>query len=211
MLNINHTRNNCLFILNKIGRDNMPQGIILAAGYSSRTSSNKLLLEVDGKSLIYHAILSMQPYVEHIYVITGHYHESILEHLMSLCNVTCIKNDDYPKGMFTSVVVGAKMTNKDFFVLPGDCPFVSKETYQKLLSGTKKIRVPSYQGRKGHPIWIDDSLRELLIQTDLSSNLKVFRDHVGYEDIPVLDPNILVDIDTEEIYRKVIDTKQRSD
>jgi molybdenum cofactor cytidylyltransferase len=130
---------------------------------------------------------------------------------MSLCNVTCIKNDDYPKGMFTSVVVGAKMTNKDFFVLPGDCPFVSQETYQKLLLGTKKIRVPSYQGRKGHPIWIDASLRESLIQTDLSSNLKVFRDHMGYEEIPVLDPKILIDIDTEEIYRKVIDTQQRSD
>jgi molybdenum cofactor cytidylyltransferase len=183
----------------------MPQGIILAAGYSSRTSSNKLRLEVDGKSLIYHAILSMQPFVEHIYVVTGHYHESILEHVKSLCNVTCVKNDDYPKGMFTSVIVGAKMTDKDFFVLPGDCPFVSPETYQKILMGNKKMRVPVYQGRKGHPLWIDGSLRDALIHTELTSNLKMFRNQMGYEEIEVDDPNILIDIDTEEIYLKMRD------
>lgn len=182
----------------------MPEGIILAAGYSSRTSTNKLLLEASGKSLILHAILSMQPYVSHIYVVTGHYHESISNHLKGLCNVTCIKNNNYEQGMFTSVITGVKMTSKDFFILPGDCPFVSAETYKKLLLGSGKIRVPSYQGKKGHPIWITQHLKNNLITWQEDSNLKAFRNQIGYEEIKVLDPNILMDIDTDDMYKQAI-------
>ena len=181
----------------------MAEGIILAAGYSSRTNSHKLMLKIDGKSLICHAISSMQPYVSHIYVVTGHYHESLVKHVESLKDVTCIKNDQYSKGMFTSVILGAKKTKEDFFILPADCPFVKGETYNKLLEGKKTIRVPVFKKRRGHPIWISAQLKDQLINEPDTSNLKAFRDKIGFEEINVEDSHILIDVDTNEIYEKI--------
>ena len=59
----------------------MADGIILAAGYSSRAKTNKMLLIFKNKSLISHAIDGMMPFVSHVFVITGHYHQEIEEAL----------------------------------------------------------------------------------------------------------------------------------
>jgi len=176
----------------------MAEGIILAAGFSSRAQGNKMLYQIDHKSMICHAIDSMKPHVSHIYVITGHYHDEIYEHLKSLNEVTCVKNENYPLGMFSSVKKGVSMIHEDFFVLPGDCPFVEGETYQSLLNSKGMIRVPQYNGRKGHPIWFDSNLIQEILIEPISSNLKNYRNKKGYETITVYDPKILNDMDTLE-------------
>ena len=55
----------------------MAQGIILAGGFSSRTQNNKMRLSIDGKPLIVHTIEAMKPFVNKIYLITGHYDQDI--------------------------------------------------------------------------------------------------------------------------------------
>ena len=47
------------------------------------------------------------------------------------------------------------------------------------------------------------SLKEQLLKEDLSSNLKAFRDKIGYEQVEVNDPNILNDVDTIEEYKRL--------
>lgn len=66
----------------------MADGIILAAGYSSRAKTNKMLLLFENESLIIHSINGMMPFVSHIFVITGHYHQEIKDALKDLKNVT---------------------------------------------------------------------------------------------------------------------------
>lgn len=178
----------------------MAQGIILAAGYASRAKTNKMLLMAIGKPLIEHAIDGMQPYVSHIFVVTGYYHQELSEFLKEKPSVTCVENKNYPTGMFSSVKKGAEAVSEDFFVLPGDCPFVSPETYELLLKGHKTIRIPSYQGQKGHPLFIQISLKGKLLKEANESNLRVFRDQHDAETIETNDPEILTDIDTIENY-----------
>lgn len=179
----------------------MTQGIILAAGYSSRVASNKMLLKHEGKFLLAHAIEGMLPIVDSIFVVTGHFHQEITEALQKYSNVTIVYNPNYPQGMFSSVQAGVRCATGDFFILPGDCPFVSLSTYKKLLAGTKDIRVPSYKEQTGHPLFIKHSLKEELLSEPSTSNLKVFRNRHDYEIIKTDDSQVLMDIDTPSDYQ----------
>lgn len=176
----------------------MAQAIILAAGYSSRAQTNKMLLPYEGKPLILHAIDGVRPYVNNVFVVTGHYHQEILGIVKGLNKVTVILNEQYQNGMFSSVLKGVEAVHEDFFILPGDCPFVSKKTYLALLESKNPISVPAYQGQTGHPLFIKHALKTDLLSFPPTSNLQVFRDQFDFEIVPVDDPYVLIDIDTVE-------------
>lgn len=183
----------------------MAQGIILAAGHSSRAQTNKMLLAYKGKPLICHAIEGMLPFVSHIYVVTGKHHQEISKAVQPMSNVSVVYNERYEEGMFSSVLAGVAKVSDDFFILPGDCPLVGPETYRNLLHGTKPLRVPAYLGTTGHPLFLEAVLKSELLAEPRSSNLKVFRNRHDYEIIKTEDPQILTDIDTIEDYSAFID------
>ena len=188
----------------------MTQGIILAAGFSSRAKINKLLLQTNDKSLISHAIEGMFPHVEKIFVVTGYYHDEIFNAIKHYKNVIIVKNDEFERGMFSSILVVIKNVSDDFFILPGDCPFVNYETYEKLLKGNKDIRVPAYLNRKGHPIFLKFRYKDLLLKEPVTSNLKDFRNRHDYEIINTEDKNVLIDIDTMNDFQNLqIDRKEK--
>lgn len=183
----------------------MAQGIILAAGHSSRAQTNKMLLAYKGKPLICHALEGMLPFVSHIYLVTGKHHQEIENAVHSIPNVTIVYNERYEEGMFSSVLAGVSKVSEDFFILPGDCPLVGPETYQKLLHGKKPLRVPAYLEKTGHPLFLKSALKSELLAEPRSSNLKVFRDRHDYEIIKTSDAQILTDIDTIQDYQAFID------
>ena len=171
----------------------MAECIILAGGKSTRMKTNKMLLDFEGHPILWHTIKSVEPFVSKIIVVTGRYDKEIREALKDE-KVTFVYNKDYENGMFSSVLTGVKETSEDFFVLPGDCPFIKKETFQKLLNGTGDIRVPRYQNEDGHPLYISKKYKQELLDTSLDSNLKIFRDSKNYEIINVGDKNIVINL-----------------
>ncbi|MDY0344942.1 MAG: NTP transferase domain-containing protein [Bacilli bacterium] len=181
----------------------MIHGIILAAGYSSRAETNKMLLMHKGKFLLAHAVEGLLPFVDEVVVVSGHFHKEITQALKDYDKVTIVYNADYPIGMFSSIQAGVRQTTGDFFILPGDCPFVSPNTYQRLLSGSKELRVPVYQNQTGHPLFLKHSLKDELLNEPVTSNLKVFRNRHDYEIIKTEDSQILMDIDTPHDYQKL--------
>jgi molybdenum cofactor cytidylyltransferase len=174
----------------------MAEGIILAAGKGSRSHTNKVLLTVNDHSLLSYAIRSMQPFVSKIYVVTGYYDQDIREHLKDEKGVVCIYNENHHLGMFSSVLKGVKQTDDDVFIIPADCPFVLKQTYELILQHTGVIRVPTYQNYKGHPIFIEKQIVSVLKNEDINSNLKAFRNRYNYTLVETDDEMILIDIDT---------------
>ncbi len=180
----------------------MAEGIILAGGKSTRMKKNKMLLDFSGHPIIWHTINGMKPYVSRIIIVTGRYDKEIRDALKNE-QVTFVYNKDYEKGMFSSVLAGVKETKDDFFVIPGDCPFVDGKTYQSLLNGTGDIRVPSYQGEDGHPIYISKKYKDELLKMSLDNNLKSFRDSKKYEIISVEDKNIVVNLNDVLDYENI--------
>lgn len=178
----------------------MAEGIILAGGFSSRTNNNKMSLIIKDKPLLIHAIESMRPFVNKIYLVTGHYDQEIRSFIKEDEKLQIVYNKDYPRGMFSSVLCGAHYVSDDFFILPGDIPFINARTYDALLKGSKPVRYPTYKGKEGHPLFIKKELIDELRNERIDSNLKVFRDRQDKEAIEVDDKYILRDVDTNEEY-----------
>lgn len=170
--------------------------IILAGGMSKRFKKNKLATLYKGKPLIYYVIQSFLPYSDNVTLVTGHYNLVYLQDYITDERIRIVDNKNYKLGMFSSVKTGVSVTRNDFFLIPGDYPLVSQKTIEKLLSESGEIRVPIYKGRKGHPIFISQSLIKPLLNEPIESNLKVFRDRHDVNYISVDDEGILLDVDT---------------
>ena len=171
----------------------MAECIILAGGKSTRMGTNKMLLDYKGHPLLWHTIQSVLPFVNRIIVVTGKYDKEIREALKEE-KVEFVYNKDYESGMFSSVLIGVKETKEDFFIIPGDCPFVKKETYIALLNGKEDIRIPRYLDKDGHPIYISKKYKSELLNFGLDNNLKMFRDSKKCEIIIVEDKNISMNL-----------------
>jgi len=188
----------------------MAMGIILAGGYSSRAKSNKMVLKYKSIEIIKHAIIAMQDYCSEIIVVTGHYHEDTLNVVKEFPKVRVVRNNNYSQGMFSSVKVGVKEINDDFFLTPGDYPLIQKSTYEKVLNATGVIRVPTFNKRRGHPLFISKELINNLLSENDDSNLKLFRNKYEITNVETNDEGILKDIDTVNDYLK-LKTERKED
>jgi molybdenum cofactor cytidylyltransferase len=180
-------------------------GVVISGGYSSRMARNKMLLKYKGEYLINHTIKEMLPHVDQVIVVTGHYHQEIVDVVSMFDNVEVVRNEAYDKGMFSSVKKGVELVEGDFFIIPGDYPLITSDVYQMLISKTGEIRVPTYQGYKGHPIFLERHLKKALLEFDDDANLKVFRDS---KDVTYYETNcsgITKDIDTIDDYKTMIE------
>lgn len=188
----------------------MTMGIILAGGYSSRAESNKMVLKYKNIEIIKHAINAMQDYCTEVIVVTGHYHDDTLKVLKDFPKIRVVRNLDYNKGMFSSVKVGVREVDDDFFLTPGDYPLIMKSTYEKVLNATGLIRVPTFNKCRGHPLFISKELISNLLNESDDSNLKLFRNKYEITNVETNDEGILKDIDTVNDYLR-LKTERKED
>ncbi len=178
-------------------------GIVLAGGSSTRAKLNKLLLEVDRKPLICHTINTISPFVDEVIVVTGKYHDE-LSKVVTNCEI--VFNSRHVLGMFSSVLCGIeKAKGNDVLLIPGDITNVSGNTIKALLNGTKSIRIPSFNGKTGHPVFISKEYVELLSKEPVDYRLCDFiaKHNSDVQTIEVDDSYINFDIDTIEDYNKL--------
>ncbi len=188
----------------------MAMGIILAGGYSSRAECNKMVLKYKNTEIIKHAVIAMQDFCSKIIVVTGHYHNDIIDVVKDFPKVIVIRNLNYSQGMFSSVKVGVREVDDDFFLTPGDYPLITKGTYEKLLSSTGEIRVPTFNNLRGHPLFISKHLISELLSESNDSNLKIFRNKYEITNVETNDEGILKDIDTLNDYLE-LKTERKED
>ncbi len=181
----------------------MTEGIVLAGGHASRAGTNKMMLPFRGRPLIAAAVDGLRPHVRRIVVVTGRYHDEIAALFGEDPLVEVVKNDRYDEGMFTSVKAGVHVVTGDFFILPGDIPAVGKKTYEALLAGKGPVRVPLFEGKRGHPVFFRALLKDSLLCMPNDANLKAFRDRYRVEYIETFDEGILFDVDTLADHEKL--------
>ena len=184
------------------------EGIVLAAGFSKRTGIFKMELMLQNKTMIEQSIQGMYNICSKIFVVGGYRIERIKKIMENYSKVEIVFNKNYKKGMFSSVKTGIQHIQSDkFFLLPGDIPFVNEDVYKKMLSIEEDIVIPSYNDRKGHPVLINSSFINEIINEPEESNLKIFLNRKGYTLIDIKDEAILLDIDTLEDYNKLKKSK----
>ncbi len=173
------------------------EGIILAAGLSTRFPEYKLKQEIKGKPLLLHTLETMLSFVTHAYIVTGHNHELIESMVKTYDNVTCLFNESYDDDMFLSVKQGVSAINSDFFLIPADCPFIKPHTYELLRIEDGDVVLPSYEFKCGHPIKLSLSIKEALLSSE-DIHLRAFLNGYDKKYVTVDDPFVLMDIDTRE-------------
>ena len=180
------------------------EGVVLAAGFSSRMGTNKLLLELDGQTILARCLETMIQVCERITVVGGHRYSEIAAVLPGVPGVNLVYNENYPEGMFSSVLKGIQQVKADrFYLCPGDYPLIHKQTYLDLLSRDAPIVVPTYQGRSGHPVLIDTRLVPAIANGE-HDNLRSFIKSNRPLLVEVNDSGILRDIDNLTDYQNAV-------
>lgn len=180
-------------------------GIVLAAGLSSRMEKYKMSLKIGDKTVIERCIESMYDVCFKIIVVCGYNYNVIEETLKAYSKVKIVLNPNYMEGMFSSVKVGLKNVSEEhFFLIPGDYPIIKKDTYEKMIKSKDNIIIPTYAGRKGHQILINSNYINKIINNSTYKSLRDFIKEYGFTAIELQDQGILMDIDTIEDYEKVL-------
>lgn len=210
-------------------------GVILAAGYSSRMNTWKMELSIKGRPLLYYTLRPMLHLCSEIIVVGGYRIERLTELLEEICSthstgrekIRLVDNVEFQKGMFSSVKRGlqeAQEKSRGIFIMPGDMPFVSLDTYLKLSDmlgsqSNKDIIFPTAlitmedgtrRWKKGHPVLLRNNIRDLVIQ---NGNDAVFRDVLrpfNFDLCPVTDQGICFDIDDETDLEKALSYVENS-
>lgn len=180
------------------------QAVILAAGLSSRAKQNKLQLPIQGIPILQRIVMTLQQKCDLVIVVTGRYQHDVLELLDGMKGVQLVHNEAYELGMFTSVQKGVSVVQGDFFLVPGDVPIFSVDTLDRLASAHGMFRVPVFEGRRGHPIFMEGSLVTSLLKEPPTSNLRKFRDRYDVVYVEVPDPGVAMDVDTLEDYEQLL-------
>lgn len=180
------------------------EGIILAAGLSSRANAFKMILMLGGKTIIEHSIDSMMEVCERGIVVGGYRIECLEPIINRYEKVELVFNENYLEGMFSSVKKGLSLVKGErFFFIPGDYPLIDPEVYRELLRHEGDVIIPTYEGRKGHPILFKGSTAEEILRENKYSNLREYIRDKKQTLIPVNCRGILTDVDTMEDYNSL--------
>lgn len=175
------------------------EGIVLAAGLSSRFGSHKMVFRIDGLTILERCISSMREACDRVIVVGGYQFENLVDILAPYSWVVLIANPNFQEGMLSSIRVGISASRaSSLFITPGDYPFISPSTYPSLLKGANDLAVPTYKGRRGHPVLIRRRLADMLVNSAEYTSLRDFIHRQGAGIVDVDDPGILWDVDTPE-------------
>lgn len=184
-------------------------GLILAAGASRRMGSPKALLDFDGETFLDHLIRLFAAYCSPVVAVLGAEAERIRGGLRAADGALLVVNANWPAGQLTSLQCGlaalAPETEAVLFTLV-DHPAVRPPTLAALLAAPPALlRIPSYQGRRGHPVLASGTLipEFLALGPEGAARDVVNRHAAGIRYLETDDPGVVADIDDPEAYRRL--------
>lgn len=180
-------------------------GVVLAAGRSTRAGTNKMLLDLDGQSLIAKCVAGLSGPCKRVIVVGGHRFDELKHALEGYPAIELVFNKLYDQGMYSSVREGLRhSTAERVFVTPGDCPLIGRRIYEEMLLMESDLAVPVYNGRTGHPVLMKRRVVQELLMDSHCGTLREFIRVKGYDPYSAPGPEVLVDLDTPEDYQSVL-------
>lgn len=183
-------------------------GIVLAAGSSSRFGQNKLLLELDGESLVRRAVRATgQAGVDQVVVVLGHQAERVEAELAGLNCVTVV-NHDYAQGVGTSLRLGVARVDPTIdaaVVVLADMPFVTRAMIGDVVAAYRTTRAPLVVSRYGHidappTLYARSLMNEVGAIEDDQGGKQVVVRHRDHAEVLAWPEQALADIDVREDY-----------
>lgn len=184
--------------------------VVLAAGKSERMGTNKLLLEVGGRTVLDRLLDALDAStVEEVFVVLGHRHEE-LRPTVEAHRAEAVLNPDYEEGMTSSFKAGLRMVSSDaIFLILGDQLGLDVGLLERMAETIAShpeafIVSPVYKGRRGHPVLFSRALFEEILGLGEGENLRQVVDmHEDEHRLVEGDFWCTVDFDTPEEFEKV--------
>ena len=187
--------------------------VVLSAGESSRMGRPKALLPIDGQTFIERIVAALkQTTVGKIIVILGHNFRE-LEAKISHLPVKILINTDYKQGQLSSLQLAVRDLQADadcdgMLVHLVDHPYLAPALVQEMIrrfyETKKRIIVPRYHGKRGHPVIFSNALFGELLSAPMAEGAKAVVNAHRAEtlEIDTQEEGIAVDIDTPELYQQ---------
>lgn len=189
-------------------------GVILSAGESKRMGEPKALLLIEGRAIIDHIV---EQYLiggvsEVVVVVNPEIYERVKKslHKKTPESVKIVINENYKKGMFSSMQKGVNEAKFDNVLLGlVDNPLIDANTVCRLIKSFNKhyILIPTYMGRKGHPVIFGKEVKEEIIKAPVENTMmkdifQKFGDLVRFIEFDT--QRILVDMDSKDDYERIL-------
>jgi molybdenum cofactor cytidylyltransferase len=186
-------------------------GVLLAAGLSRRMGRNKMLLPIEGVSLLRRAArVALDAGLDPLFVVLGHDPEAARRELKGLACET-VFNPDYARGIGTSLRVGIGAIPsgaRAAMMVLADMPRVTAAMIETIAARYRNTGAPlvisEYAGIEAPPVLFDRALFGELLEADAEeSGKRVLRRH-GAVAVRVPWPReALADIDLREDYARL--------
>lgn len=187
--------------------------IVLAAGMSTRMKQQKMLLPYE-ESTIVETVVSkaIASKAGKTLVVLGSNKAELQEKLYET-KAELVENRNFADGMLSSVRCGINAISSSAgaaIILLGDQPMVKTEVIDLLIAKYRKsggkIIVPTFAGKRGHPLLVDLKYRDEINQLDGGIGLRELLNNHPEEivELEVISDEILKDIDTPDDYQKEI-------
>ena len=192
-------------------------GIVLAAGMSTRMGQNKLLMKLEGETLVRRVVGRVSKAgVDSLVVVLGHDADRVQDALEGL-PYTPVFNRDYERGVSSSLRAGmhavSGMPVQAAVVALADMPFVTAAMIKTLIAkyrqGAAPLVVSDYAGVNAPPMLYDRTLfPELVAYGGEGCGKHVVKRHRHEAESAAWPQEALTDLDTPEDYAGVTAPRQ---
>lgn len=188
-------------------------GIILAAGASTRMGRTKQLLPFRGQTILEGVVdNALAASLHRLIVVLGHEAQTLAA-LLAGRNLTLVHNPHFAQGQSTSLKAGLQALGEEsdaaLFLL-GDQPLITPATIDLLLAAyaatPSPVVLPVFAGKRGNPVLFDrETFAAIATITEDCGARSLFDHYAGrLLKIPVADPSIHFDVDTEDDYHRLM-------
>ncbi|MEO5510014.1 MAG: nucleotidyltransferase family protein [Longimicrobiales bacterium] len=192
--------------------------VILAAGQSTRMGQPKALLEVGSETFLERAIRMLRfAGCRHIVAVLPA-EEEWTQRLADATGAAIVINDDIGSQQIDSLRIGMHTLPDDWSavaVLPVDIPLIADSTAKAIIDDVRAtlpgLTIPFHNGVAGHPVVIGRQLESEVMEMRWEEGLRslIMKHSRDLHEIRVVDPAILIDIDTKEDYWRYVQEKNR--
>jgi molybdenum cofactor cytidylyltransferase len=190
-------------------------GVILAAGLSTRMERPKPLLMVGADTFVERALRTLRGAgCRRIHVVVNA-DASWTDDIVAE-DVDVVVNDQLDSEPVDSLRLVLARLDEDVegvLVLPVDLPLISEGTARALADSFRaeptSLALPFHNGVAGHPVLVGRALFAEILTRRLDEGLRTLIMERGrtLREVKVTDPGILIDIDTPDDYWRFIETK----
>ena len=193
-------------------------GVVLAAGRSTRMDKSKALLEIGAETFLERAIhVLREGGCRHVVAVLNDL-DDWPHRLADAVGAAVVVNPDADSQQLDSLRLGLAVLPADWgalAVLPVDVPLVSAATVRALVDSHAQrpaaITLPFHNGVAGHPVLIGRQLEPELRAGRFEEGLRslIMARSGDLCEVKVVDPGTLIDIDTPEDYWRYVKDRIR--